>query len=103
MEGNREEFFGFISGTANLTCAVKAEPDAVFTWYRVKSAGVTNQRHTIAPVPVKMDNTIDEKITTKSYPSAQVVSTNGKSTLMVKNMIFCRRTFTKHLNPILIP
>ena len=83
MEGNREEFYGFISGTANLTCEVNAEPSPEFTWYRVKSASETNQRHTIAPVTIEMDTTSDEQITTKSYRSAQVVSTKGKSTLMV--------------------
>ena len=84
MERNRNEFYGFISGTANLTCEVNAEPPAEFTWYRVKSASDDSQQHTISPLATESENTYDEKITSKSYPSAQIENTNGKSTLMVK-------------------
>ena len=86
MESNRNEFYGFISGTANLTCEVNAEPPAEFTWYRVKSESQNGQRHTISPITTERDGNRDEKITSKSYPSAQIVNKKGKSTLMVKNM-----------------
>ena len=84
MERNRKEFYGFISGTANLTCEVEAEPPAEFTWYRVNPESGNNKMHTIAPGTFEKDNTSDEKISSISYPSAQIVNKNGKSTLMVK-------------------
>ena len=80
LEGKRNEFYGFISGTANLTCEVIAEPPAEFTWYRV-----TSSVGTTAILPNKFKNSNDEKITKELYPLSQIVNENGKSTLMVNS------------------
>ena len=90
-EGKRSEFYGFISGTANLTCTVNAEPNADFSWYRVKTLSGTTQS-------IQMTNYAayknDEKITKELYPSAQIVNENGKSTLMVMiRYLLCTYTF----------
>ena len=37
MPMQRSIFYGFISGTSNLTCGARAEPPATFTWYDDKS------------------------------------------------------------------
>ena len=81
-EGKTYEFYGFISGTANLTCVVVAEPPADFAWYRVKTLSGTTQS-----IQMTKDSEYknDEKITKELYPSAQIVNENGKSTLMVNN------------------
>ena len=79
-EGKTSEFYGFISGTANLTCVAVAEPPADFSWYRVKTLSGTTQS-----IQMTKDSEYknDEKITKELYPSAQIVNENGKSTLMV--------------------
>jgi hypothetical protein len=46
----RGEFYGFISGTTNLTCEANAEPPAEFTWLdksnnEIMSGQVYNQDH----------------------------------------------------------
>ena len=82
IDGGRDQFFGFISGVANLTCEVIAEPPAEFTWYRIINPRSTLQLRT--NTPVQMDEKIKyEPITNKSYPSAQIVNEGGRSTLMV--------------------
>ena len=82
IERKRDKFYGFISGIANLTCEVIAEPSAEFTWYRVITPSTIIQRHTNTPKQTD-ETTTYESITKKSYPSAQIVNEDGRSTLMV--------------------
>ena len=88
IEGRRTDFYGFISGTANLTCDVIAEPPPNFSWYRVISPSVASQRRTSAPKEIEQENVKYEEITKDSYPSAQIINAGGKSTLMVKSILF---------------
>ena len=85
-QGRRSDFYGFISGTANLTCEVIAEPPPDFSWYRVVSSSVASQRRTSAPKAIEQENVKYEEITKDSYPSAQIIHAGGKSTLMVKSI-----------------
>ena len=89
IEGRRSDFYGFISGTANVTCEVIAEPLPDFTWYRVVSPSVASQRRTSAPKEHEQENVKYEEITKDSYPSAQIINAGGKSTLMVKSIFLC--------------
>ena len=89
IEGKRSDFYGFISGMANLTCEVIAEPPPDFSWYRIISPGVASQRRTSAPKEREQENVKYEEITKDSYPSAQIINAGGKSTLMVKSFFVC--------------
>ena len=88
IEGKRSDFYGFISGMANLTCEVIAEPPPDFSWYRIISPSVASQRRTSAPKELEQENVKYEEITKDSYPSAQIINAGGKSTLMVKSILF---------------
>ena len=94
IEGRRSDFYGFISGMANLTCEVIAEPPPDFSWYRIISPSVASQRRTSVTKESEQENVKYEEITKDSYPSAQIINAGGKSTLMVKS-IFCM--FRNHL------
>ena len=72
----RDEFYGFISGIANLTCEAIAEPPATFTWYRVRRRTHSTQ--------IQMKNDVEyDLITNKTDPFVQFANESYKSTLMV--------------------
>ena len=71
---SRDEFYGFISGVANLTCEAIDEPQATFTWYRVRRRNTYTQ--------LKNDDEY-ELITNKTDNFVQLVNEAHKGTLMV--------------------
>ena len=77
----RDHFYGFISGIANLTCEAIAEPPAEFTWFRVPNQLTKQQRRSRRD---DQDQRRYELITNKTDPELQVVNEQYKSTLMVR-------------------
>lgn len=44
VEGHRKQFYGFISGEANLTCEVIAEPEAEFQWLDKNNKNISKEK-----------------------------------------------------------